>query len=247
MIKSFYIVVSVIFFSCSTAHEDASQEIIDKTIKTAGGNLYEIATIDFDFRDFHYRSKRNGGMYTYFRIKIDSSVHVQDILDNDGFQRLINNKPVEVADSMAVKYSNSINSVIYFALLPYGLNDDSVNKELLGETEISGKDYYKIRVTFDEEGGGEDHEDVFIYWIEKDNYTIDFLAYQFFTEGGGYRFRKAKNSRIINGIRFADYTNFKPIAGKIELEQIDSLYENNGLEQISEINLKNINVTFSGD
>lgn len=221
-----------------------AQEIVDKAIANAGGDKFNKAIIDFDFREHHYRSERNGGIYSYTRIKKDSNMHVQDILNNEGFQRFINEANVEVPDTMAYKYSNSINSVIYFALLPYGLNDEAVRKEYLGEVTLQDKRYHKIRVTFSEEGGGEDYEDVFIYWISKDDYEVDFLAYEFHTEAGGQRFRKAVNPRIVNGIRFVDYINYKPGTEGLPVEQTDSLFLNDGLKQVSEINLKNIEVKY---
>jgi hypothetical protein len=56
-------------------------------------------------------------------------------------------------------YANSLNSVIYFALLPHGINDDAVNKEYLAETTIKDQPYHKIKITFDPEGGGSDYEE----------------------------------------------------------------------------------------
>ena len=67
-----------------------------------------------------------------------------------------------LADSTRSKLSNAVNSVHYFAYLPYGLNGSAVHKELLGTTTLKNKEYYKIRVTFSEAGGGEDYEDVFM-------------------------------------------------------------------------------------
>jgi hypothetical protein len=219
-----------------------AQEIVDKAITRAGGDKFDKAIIDFDFREHHYRSERNDGIYLYTRIKEDVNGNVQDRLGNEGFQRFFNNTKVEVPDKMAVKYSNSINSVIYFALLPYGLNDEAVKKQYLGEVKLEDKDYHKIRVTFAAEGGGQDFEDVYIYWISKDDYEVDFLAYEFHTEGGGQRFRKAVNPRVINGIRFIDYINYKPKVEGLPVEKIDSLFLNNGLKQISEIVLENVEV-----
>lgn len=92
---------------------------------------------------------------------------------------------------MALKYYNSVNSVHYFAYLPQGLNDKAVQKELLGEVVLKGEPYYKVRVTFAQEGGGNDYEDVFIYWFHKQKFTMDYLAYEFHVDGGGMRFREA--------------------------------------------------------
>lgn len=248
MIKIHLLLFSFILFACTSENDgnkkevDEAQEIVDLAIEKSGGERFLKATIDFDFRKLHYRSEREGGKYTYYRVREDSTGKTEDILSNDGFIRKINGEEAFVHDTMAIKYSNSINSVIYFALLPYGLNDPAVNKEYLDKVELDNISYHKIKVTFDEEGGGEDFTDIFIYWINKDSLTIDYLAYEFFTEGGGQRFRKAINPRYVEGIRFVDYLNFKPVEEGMKIDNIDSLYKAEKLDKISEIILENIQV-----
>ena len=112
-------------------------------------------------------------------------------------------------DSIANVYANSVNSVHYFANLPYGLNDPAVNKEFLGEVAIKDKEYYKIKVTFDQKGGGKDYEDIYLYWFNKETFKPDYLAYKFYVDGGGIRFRVAYNERYLGGIRFVDYENYE--------------------------------------
>ena len=129
------LLVTISIISCNSPLTDP-QKIIDNAIKVSGGEKYRHSTIAFDFRDRHYMAQREGGKYSYERILKDSANTIHDFLSNDGFNREINNTLVEVADSMKIKYTSSINSVVYFALLPYGLNDDAVKKKFLGETTI---------------------------------------------------------------------------------------------------------------
>ena len=227
-------------FSC-TEKPDAG-EIVNQAIATAGGDLYLKSTIDLDFRGRHYKSIRDGGKYQYERIFKDSLDVVRDVLNNDGFERYTNDQLTEVIDTMAVKYTNSVNSVIYFALLPYGLNDVAVNKTYIGESSIKGKNYHKVKVTFQEEGGGEDFQDVFVYWINKDLHTVDYLAYSYQTDGGGSRFREAYNIRNVNGIRFADYINYKYEGDQFALQDYDKAFEENALKKLSMIESENIEV-----
>jgi len=218
------------------------QKIIDKTIAASGGEKYLSATIEFDFRDRHYIARRNGGVFSYERITKDSVTVTHDFLSNEGFRREVNGNAVEVADSMKTRYRASVNSVVYFALLPYGLNDASVQKKFLGATQIEKKEQYIVEITFAQEGGGEDHEDVFIYWINKKDLTIDYMAYSFAeNEGEGYRFRKAYNPRRVNGILFFDYINYKP-KGEVKITDLEELFKNGELEEMSKIELLNISV-----
>ena len=151
-------------------------------------------------------------------------------------------------DSTATKYANSVNSVHYFVQLPYGLNDPAVKKELLGEAEIIDKKYYEVKVTFAQDGGGTDHEDEYMYWIAKDNFTVDYFAYKFYTGEGGIRFRKAYNPRMVNGIRFVDYENYKLEPWKsVDLKTVDELFDAGKLELLSKIKTEDISVEILGN
>jgi hypothetical protein len=180
-------------------------------------------------------SKRDGGAYQYERIISDSTGVTHDVLTNNGFTRYKNDLLVSLADSTATKYANSVNSVLYFAQLPYGLNAPAVKKEMFGVATIKGKNYYEIGVRFTEEGGGTDFEDEFVYWINTETYTVDYLAYSYATNGGGIRFREAYNTRTVEGIRFVDYNNFKPRSLDIPLTELDALFEKGELNLLSKI------------
>jgi len=239
--KTIYLLIfTIAIVSCSeTANPE---EIISQSIANAGGSNVNNTDIEFLFRDIEYGAKHQDGHFEYVRIfKNDSSDLIRDVLTNDGFYREINGEKVAVADSMAQKYSNSINSVIYFALLPIRLDDKAVNHEYIGESEIEGQTYHKIKVFFDEAGGGTDHEDVFVYLFNKESNQADYLGYSYKTEGGGMRFREAYNERYIGGIRFVDYINYKP-KSDIELLSLDNAYINNELDTVSTIALESIKV-----
>ena len=241
-----FIFALVIFslISCSSDLSDA-QKIVDKSILVHGGEKYLSSTIEFDFRDRHYIAHRESGKFSYERVfqdPKDSTRMVHDFLFNEGFRREINNQSVAIPDSMARKYSSSVNSVLYFALLPYGLNDPSVNKKLLGTTVLDGVTYYKIEITFGPEGG-EDYEDAFYFWIHKENFKVDYMAYSYEeSDGRDIRFRKAINSRIVKGIVFQDYINYKPKASGMKLEAVETLFKTGEMEELSRIELENISV-----
>ena len=236
----FYLLFLLLVFSCKPSEVKlTAQQIIDKTILTSGANKIANTEISFTFRDKEYAAIRENGNFNLKR-SFDS---IKEVLSNDGFKRFINDEPIEVSDSMKTRYANSINSVHYFSVLPYGLNDTAVKKKRLPPSTIKGKEYYKIEIIFSEDGGGEDFEDVFIYWVGKEDFLIDYLAYSYHTNGGGKRFRVLKEQCIKNGIRFVDYHNYKPLDETISLVDIDVVFENNQLKKVSEIVLENIEVS----
>lgn len=233
------VIAGLYIMGCESKLTDA-QKIVEKAIETAGGEKYLNSTIAFDFRERHYIATRNGGQYSYERITQDSSGTIHDFVANEGYHREVNGVKVEVPDSMAVRYTSSTNSVIYFALLPYGLNDAAVNKKLLGETTIKEKPYYLVQITFHPDGGGEDFEDVYLYWIHQKDFTVDYLAYSFAeADETSFRFREAYNPRTVNGIRFQDYINYSPADNSIPLDSAESFFKKGKLEELSRIETEN--------
>ncbi|MFZ5971607.1 MAG: DUF6503 family protein [Bacteroidota bacterium] len=237
-----YIFYLLIFSLAGCGVGNNPQKIVDKAIEVHGGELFLNSTVEFDFRDRHYVAFRNGGTYRYERIWRDSTGSYRDVLSNDGFYREVEGAKVDLPDSMAAKYTRSVNSVVYFALLPYGLNDAAVRKKWLGETTLKDQPYYKIEVTFAEEGGGEDHTDVFHYWIHQEKFTVDYLAYLYHTDGGGIRFREAINPRNINGMLLQDYINYEPPSKSASLDEMEELFRQGSLKELSRIALENISV-----
>ena len=233
----------ILMISCQEKKEEiTAQEIINKAIENAGGAKYKKASIQFKFRDRTYKSIRNGGEFHLERFTSDSTGNYLDVVSNTGFERFKNDSLIKVADSTALKYASSVNSVHYFAHLPYGLNDRAVNKELAGDAKIKGEPYYQLKITFQQDGGGEDHHDEFMYWIHKKNFTVDYLAYKFHGTERGVRFRVAYNPRVIEGIRFVDYENYSVDNFNVDLADLDELYEQGKLNLLSKIENKDIEV-----
>lgn len=234
--------IFLVFSSCETSSK--GQKIIDRAIEEHGGKSYEQAKIFFDFREISYEILKSPMRFEYVREFDDSLGRVKDVLNNEGFRRLVDGREVEVTDERRQAYSNSVNSVAYFAFLPYGLNDAAARKEWVGETELEGNFYDVIYVNFLEDGGGDDFEDEFLYWINKKTNRMDFFAYTFHTEGGGIRFRKAVNQRVVGDVLIQDYENYMPTGAEKRppLDSIESLYTSGELELLSEIQLKNVKV-----
>lgn len=223
--------------------ENPAQTIIDQSIAKHGGEAYSQIKLSFAFRDRTYKGIRKGGQFSYERLLVqEDGTELLDILDNDRLIRKQNGKQIELSPKDSSAYANSVNSVFYFALLPYFLNDPAAIKTYLGTSNIKQQPYHKIQVTFQQEGGGKDFEDQFVYWIHRDNYTMDYLAYNYLTDGGGARFREAYNVRTIEGIRFADYINYKPEPDSRDVATFDALFEQGMMKELSRIDTENIEV-----
>lgn len=237
----FFFLVVVSTISCMQRTE--AEKIVDAAIEAHGGEIYEQVKIDFDFRNIHYTIFKSPTAYEYIREFTDSTGVVKDVLNNSGFTRTVNGAKIDTLTEERIgAFSRSVNSVAYFAFLPYGLNDPAAVKTLVGETEIKGKKYDLIRVTFQAEGGGDHFEDEFLYWFGKEDHLMDYMAYLYFTDGGGVRLREVTAVQEVGGIRFQNYLNYKPADKDTPLDRMQELYESGSLEKLSEINLENIRV-----
>ena len=242
----FFALVSVFFVGCEP--KDEAQSIVDRAIKYHGGDAYNTFEMEFDFRNMHYIVQRDGGTYHYERIQKDSTgAEIRDILTNSETYRTINGERQNLPDSTMNKYKNSVNSVAYFLLLPQPLRDPAVNKEYLGEVTLRGRTYDKVKVYFDQDGGGKDHEDVFVYWFDKEDGSVDYLAYLYHTDDTGMRFREAYNPQRVGGILVQDYINFAPKDSTLavteeNLLRLDDLYQKNELKEFSRIENKAVKV-----
>lgn len=244
--KFVLLVLSVNLLSCEfKKRELTAQEIIDQSIRLSGVNKLLNATLSFNFRDNRYVAIRNSGTFVLKRIAVTNNHQIEDQLSNLGFQRFIDGISTVVPDSMATRYSESVNAVHYFSVIPLSLNDRAVRKKLLASSRIKDEEYYKVQITFFQDRGGADFKDIFIYWIHKKSFKIDYLAYKYHTNGGGMRFREVKSEQLVQGVRFMDYNNYKPSNKNTKLTNLDKVFEKNELIQVSKIHLEKINLTFN--
>jgi|SRR5690606_20572064 len=242
LVKSLLVLsLALCLFACDQRSD--AQKIVDSAIDAHGGDAFENSQIEFDFRDKHYTIYKTETAFEYIREFIDSTGSVKDVLSNSGFVRTVNGVKIDTLTEERVgAFSRSVNSVAYFAFLPYGLNDAAAVKTYLGETEIKGKKYHQIKVTFEQQGGGDHYEDEFLYWFGKEDFLMDYMAYSYHTDGGGVRMREVSASSEVGGIIFQNYLNLKPEDEKTPLEKMEELYISGNLEKLSDINLENISV-----
>ena len=220
--------------SCGTT-EELGIRVVNDAVEAHGGNAYLTISLSFKFREYNYTWEESKGYYKYTRQLVEDSTNTIDILEDGEFSRLTNGIENNLSSEMMDKYSSSINSVIYFLALPYKLKDDAVKADYSGELE----NHNTVAVTFKEEGGGEDFEDEYFYWFNKETKELEYFAYNYQVNGGGARFRAAYNPRVVAGILFQDYVNYEaPV--DVPLKDLLDLYLADSLKELSRIETENI-------
>lgn len=218
-----------------------SEAIIDEAIEAMGGNQLNSAYIQFDFRGQKVSYQNHSGTFLYARTFQDTaSNQIIDTLTNTEFIRYKNGQRLPLTEEEAAELSGGINSIIYFAFLPYRLLDPAVQSEYINQVNIKGKTYHKIQVTFTQEGGGQDYDDEFLYYFDTEDLSLDYLAYQYHVHGGGLRFRVGYNERVTQGLKFRDYLNLKGDIETMDFNKIETYYEEGLLKELSKIEIKNL-------
>lgn len=114
------IIISLLIIGCQQTGNNSSfpsaQAVVDSAISTSNLASLEFAEASFDFRDRSYRYKRNKDHFEYSRLFRDSTgIETIDVLTNDGLIRQIAGQEQQLSEKKLSAYSNSVNSVIYFA------------------------------------------------------------------------------------------------------------------------------------
>lgn len=251
--RNFLIVFAFLFIvGCQSPtteeQKNLAQYAVDQSIAFHQLEGIENASYSFDFRDMHYTYEKNQGRFTYTRTQTDSlGQKVVDKLTNEGLTRTIDGELANITEEKRIAYTESVNSVIYFFHLPYGLNDAAVIKQYNGLVTIKNKQYHEVEITFQQEGGGTDYTDVFLYWFDETDFSMDYMGYLYHTDGGGMRFREAINQRRVNDALIQDYINLKPEDEDIDIHELDDLYNAGKLIELSRIINENVKITWHSD
>lgn len=209
-----------------------ADKILDQAITAHSDGKYDTAHYQFIFRGKIYTFHNDGGDFTYtLTQKKEGSIQFDQLINGE-FTREIDGKRVTLTAKEIASGTEGLNSVVYFATLPHKLTDAAVNLEHGGTVSINGSTYDALDVNFDKEGGGVDHDDNFRYWINQETHRIDYLAYDYLTNDGGVRFRSAFNPRVVDGVLFQDYINFKAPVGTA-LADLPGMLEKETLEELS--------------
>lgn len=222
-----------------------ADSLVHAAIAAAGQWRLDTATVSFRFRDKTYGLDRRDGRYVYTRNYTDTATgaEITDVLTNDDFARTTDARATSLKPEDRDAYREALNSVVYFAFLPRWLADVGAIREYEALDTLGGRPYHRVRVRFRETGGGTDFQDEFLYWFDVGDYSLDYLAYRYETDGGGVRFRESYNERAEGGIAVRDYRNYAPPEGaSVALDDLAGAWTAGELELLSTVALEDVRV-----
>lgn len=222
--------------------------IVDKAIEFHGGPLFQRShttlTIASLSGSFDISARMDSGRFEYVVSGKTRSGERRVRWTNDSLERWDDGKPVPLeTDEDRQRAEDFVNARVYFAFLPYRLNDGNTYKEDLGIEEYDGRKLHKVKVTF-RPGTSTDADDEYMYWFDPDTGRMEQFAYSFVVGDGGLRLRKVTKFEEVGGILFAvEQENYAIDGQGFKVEQITPEYVAKNMKLLSTVTLKDIKVT----
>ncbi len=220
--------------------EDAQargRDIIRRAVRAHGHDKLAEATVQFRFRGTPYRMSRRGGRYRFERTVRRNGRVLAEVLTNDGYAPTLDGQPLSLPAPQRDARRRSLNSVVYFASIPFVLEDPAVRPRAGEPMTIKGRIYDTVEVRFTADGGGDDHDDVFLYWFDRETARLDYLAYSFRTGEGGVRLRVATDHTEVGGMTFIQWENYGLPDRRIPLDTLPARWLESRLPRLSAIRL----------
>ena len=218
--------------------------IVDRAIAFHGGDVYESSTTELDLCSksgcFHVRSTVDGGRYEHTVSGKSRSQDVEVRITNDAVEVHQDGKPVDVRGDEQ-RRRDFVMARVYFAFLPYRLNDPGVFKRDLGIVDWEGRRLHKVKVTFTP-GSSTDADDEYMYWLDPETGRVELFAYSYRSGGPGLRFRRAVGHRRIGGLLFFDQENYGVEGDGLRVDDIDPSFVDERMRHVSTVRLEEVRV-----
>ena len=224
--------------------------IVDRAIELHGGAAYTASEVSLDLCSasgcFAIEVATDGGLFEHVVTREDG---MRVRATNDTVERWEGGDQVQVPPEEEARRRRFVSARVYFAFLPYRLNDPGVWKQDLGIVDWEGRRLHQVRVQFASRAPGGDAgsetgqtSDEYMYWFDPTTGEVVYFAYDFTGEPSGLRFRRAINQRRVGGILFFDQENLGLDGDGLDVGQVDPRFVAERLKPISVVELRDIQV-----
>jgi len=219
--------------------------IVDQAIAFHGGERYRSTDVELDLCSksgcYQVRSRIDRDRFVY---QVEGTVrgeHRHVRWTQDALEVRIDGKTIEPAPEDAQRWRDWVMERIYFAFLPYRLNDPSVFKQDQDLEQWGDRALRRVKVTF-APGSSTDADDEYAFWFDPETARLEQFAYSYQRNEGGLRFRRLVNYRRVGGILFFDQENLGVNGREYRVDQITPEFVDETLRSISRVRLENITV-----
>jgi hypothetical protein len=224
---------------------EARLEIVARAIEYHGGDRYRHSEAELELCSgsgcYRIRVRTDGGLYAH-EVSGPHRGRTRTVrADNDSVSVLRDGEPLAVLPEARQALRDWAMARIYFAFLPFRLEDPGVVHEDQGLEKWAGRRLHRVKVAF-LAGSSTDAGDEFLYWFDPDTARLEQFAYSFDGRPGGLRFRRLSNYRRVGGILFFDQTNLGVEGDGLTVDEISAEFVEERMRPVSEVALREITV-----
>lgn len=229
----------------ASAAEGGRVEIVDRAIEFHGGELYRHSDSSLQLCSrsgcYQISVRMDGGLFDY-RVSGPYRERTRAVhWTNDSLSLRHDGEPMAVLSEAEQGVRDWAMARIYFAYLPFRLNDPSAIRRDLGLESWDGRELHKVKVGF-LPGSSTDADDEYLYWFDPESGRLEQFAYSFSGNPGGLRFRRLGNYRRVGGILFSDQENLGVEGEGLTVDQITPAFVRERMRPVSEVTVSEITV-----
>lgn len=241
-IRHLFIYFLIILYSAS-CQERTSELTPAELVQHYAGEKYYHSDITYQVNNFEYHIQRDEYRVILSLIETNKkNDKLRSVLENGIMREYLNDSLVSNEVDNYLKRSH-LSNFTYSNSIPHVLTANDMEFNSKGFITRANKQYqvFKAQTKFVQD------IDINEFYLYVDPITKDimFISQKFVTESKIPRIKRFYNHRTINGIRFADYTQFVAREDTIDTQDLINNFNAKILRSFSDIKFENIKVTYN--
>lgn len=238
----------ILIFSCkkesqsTNSNSKAGEKLLLKAIQHSGEDVFNNSKIKFQIKDLDYTIYRHNNVVDYTLLRAHKGINYKGTYNNGLLQYFINDTLQPTSAHSKRFLESRLEGFINQFSVPHLFNHNSVHINKEDNVIIDGIDYYTLNITFTRLNET-DPEDGFVIYINPETYYVDYYVEKQSITGEVVRFRKAINTRVINGLKISDFIVYSSKDREIPLTNVYKQYLEEKLVAYDTTRYNNITVT----
>ncbi len=235
------LIVLTISASCKKEPTYSALQILQKSSDSAGYSILKNSEITFNIKDFHYKINRRGHDVEYIVERTQDTTTYLATYRN-GLTEYFVNTEKQPPGTYELFTNTRLEGLVNSLSIPHIFLDYGVKAQREEDVTIRQKTYFTLNVSITNPDP-EKEDDIFILYIDKETFLVDYFADQYQLTGNKKLFRRLYNSRYVNGVRFYDQYVYISRVDDTPLELLYSNFNIGAVQSTNNFELQNITVT----